>query len=156
MNELRDIEAFQANLKSLIRGWNDNIKEFINNEEETFVKTQNKKLVERGEDSEGDKLGGGDKYSPVTVQLKRKYGQGYGRITSHITLYDKGDFQKGVYMKWEGNTDFGFDSTDDKRNKLVKDWGPNIFGINLQKDGKQLQQQIQPNFVKFIKQKLHI
>ena len=101
-------------------------------------------------------MGGGEVYSPVTKFIKRKYGQGYGRITSHITLYDKGDFQKNVYLKWQGNKDFGFDSTDGKRAKLVKDWGTDIFGINIQKDGVNLKKQIEPNFIKTIKQKLHI
>lgn len=79
-------------------------------------------LYEKGEDASGKKLP--LPYSPFTINEKKLKSQPIDRIT----LYDTGDFHRSskLIVNTKG---FTIDSTDWKRNKLVKEWGK-IFGLN--------------------------
>lgn len=63
-------------------------------------------------------------YAPMTIAYKKASGQ----PTDRITLYQEGDFQDAFFVKYS-TTEFSLWSTDGKTEKLVKEWGVNIFGL---------------------------
>lgn len=70
-------------------------------------------------------------YKPLTISIKMEKGQPYDRVT----LRDEGDFHRSFFVEAGGDS-FRIDATDGKRNKLVKKYGANIFGLtpeNLQR-----------------------
>ena len=87
-----------------------------------IVDMNTSQLKDKGEDSESKKLP--LPYAPMTIEYKKLKGQ----PTDRITLYDEGDFQNAFYVKYT-NEDFSLWSTDGKTEKLVKEWGENIFGL---------------------------
>ena len=64
---------------------------------------------------------GTDEYSPSTAKKK-------GR-KKPIDLKDKGNFQSDIFIDVRTDT-FILDSADSKTDKLIKQFGPDIFGLN--------------------------
>lgn len=65
------------------------------------------------------------KYTPYTKLIKRQKRQ----PTDRVTLRDTGDFQDAIVIDY-GPDSFRYDSTDDKRAKLVRKYSEQIFGLN--------------------------
>ena len=65
------------------------------------------------------------RYTPFTVEIKRQRRQPYDRVT----LRDTGDFQDAIVIDY-GPDSFRYDSTDNKRARLVRKYGEQIFGLN--------------------------
>lgn len=65
------------------------------------------------------------RYTPYTVLQKRRKSQPSDRVT----LRDTGDFHDAIVIEYS-NDAFQFDSTDEKRARLVRKYGPEIFGLN--------------------------
>lgn len=63
-------------------------------------------------------------YTKFTKQIKKSKGDPYDRVT----LKDTGDFHKRFYIELDQDG-FRIDSADAKRDKLVKKYGVNIFGL---------------------------
>lgn len=64
---------------------------------------------------------GTDEYAPSTAKKKGK--------KKPIDLKDKGDFQNEIFVDIRENT-FVIDSADSKSEKLIKQFGEGIFGLN--------------------------
>lgn len=64
-------------------------------------------------------------YTPFTVRIKREKGQPFDRVT----LKDEGDFHGAFFVVYYHNY-FALGSDDPKTKKLVKKYGPDIFGLN--------------------------
>lgn len=64
---------------------------------------------------------GTDEYAPSTAKKKGK--------KKPIDLKDKGDFQQDIFIDVRTDT-FIIDSADSKTDKLLKQFGPDIFGLN--------------------------
>ena len=64
-------------------------------------------------------------YTPFTVRIKRQKRQPSDRVT----LRDTGDFQDAIVIDY-GPDSFKYDSVDEKRVKLARKYGENIFGLN--------------------------
>lgn len=64
---------------------------------------------------------GTDEYAPSTAKRKGK--------KKPIDLFDKGDFQKELFVDVRENT-FVIDSADRKTDKLIKQFGGEILGLN--------------------------
>jgi hypothetical protein len=82
-------------------------------------------LGEKGIDSTGSSLPG--PYRPFTIESKRGR-SGFAGITSHITLFQEGNFHNSFFLK-AGKFPIEIDASDPKKAKLVKDWGKDIFGL---------------------------
>ena len=87
---------------------------------------------------------GKDEYSPSTAKKKGKL--------KPIDLHDKGDFQNDIFIDVRTDT-FILDSADSKTDKLIKQFGEEIFGLSP--DSKELARPvIQKQLVKEVKVKL--
>lgn len=72
-------------------------------------------------------------YTPVTIEIKRKKGQPYDRVT----LRDTGAFHKGFIIKAD-REGFSITSTDGKTEELETRYGEEIFGLTDDNMGKLL------------------
>ena len=63
-------------------------------------------------------------YAPLTIGIKRSKGQPSDRVT----LRDNGDFHGSFFVKF-GSDGLAMDTTDSKRDKLVRKYGKQIFGL---------------------------
>ena len=88
-------------------------------------------------------------YAPMTIAYKLAEGQPINKIT----LYDGGDFQDKFYVKYTSQQ-FSLWSTDGKTEKLVKEWGKNIFGLTDNNLSLLIQKDIKPMLLTEIRKRL--
>ncbi|MHA2364719.1 MAG: hypothetical protein ACXAC7_12255 [Candidatus Hodarchaeales archaeon] len=74
----------------------------------------------RGENDDGEKLE--PPYTEVTNMIKTAYGRGTGAITSHVTLFNKGNLHKSIFAKVD-NEEVILGSFDDKVSELTQKYG---------------------------------
>ena len=153
MRNIDKFDKFRQNLHSLAQNFDKYRKEFINSQEPYLIDLNTEKLWKNGEDSKGITLG---EYAPLTKQIKNATGQGYGRITDHVTLYDTGSFYDKMLIKWNSDIQFNFDSTDSKNAKLKKVYGDDIHGIDVKENEKDMRDELLEPFQKFIFNKLKL
>lgn len=90
-------------------------------------------------------------YAPRTIQIKRRKGQ----RTDVVTLRDKGDFYKDQYLDVRGST-FVIDSANPKTQDLVDKYGEKIFGLSTEYQKAYVQEDLQPEFQRSIKQAMKL
>ena len=91
--------------------------------EELIIDLNQEQLYKEGEDSEGQSLG---KYSPYTIKIKQSKGQ----PTSHITLYDTGEFYESFKVTYKGG-ELILDANGQKDDtNLFTEYGDDILGLN--------------------------
>lgn len=86
-------------------------------------------------------------YSPLTIEIKKEKGQ----VTDRVALRDTGSFQNkiAVYVKQDR---FEITSTDEKKNKLEKKYGRQIFGLNTQHLEDYVRDFFQPSLKEYVEQ----
>jgi len=118
------LQKFISNLKSY-----DVEKELLNvvqnNEDVIRDLNTEDQLFQKGIDSKGNKLP--TPYAPFTIAIKQQKGQ----PTDRITLRDEGDFHNSFFVNAD-KFPIRIDATDEKRDKLVREWGEDIFGLTEQ------------------------
>lgn len=67
-------------------------------------------------------------YAYETVLFKSEYGEGLGRITDRVTLYETGGFYAGFFAKIDGD-EILTGSTDSKAFELAAFYNKEIFGV---------------------------
>jgi hypothetical protein len=77
-------------------------------------------LAKEGVNDDGEKLE--PEYSELTNILKTAYGRGTGSITSHVTLFDKGDLHKSIFATVD-DEELILGSFDDKVPELTGKYG---------------------------------
>lgn len=91
--------------------------------QELLIELNQSQLYDLGQDSEGASLGS---YSPYTIKIKQSKGQ----PTSHITLYDTGEFYKSFKAYYEdGSIVIDADAEKDDTN-LFDQFGVDILGLD--------------------------
>ena len=110
----KGLDVLQETAQELI-GWDEEI-----------IELNKSQLLDDGEDSEGVKLKEYSDYYYANRKHKRNPSPGFGVPD----LYDKGDFYDGFKMKLNNKKSYDIFSTDSKNNKLVKQYGKKIFGLN--------------------------
>lgn len=90
----------------------DNLTAFdFGREMETIVSEHTEDITEllkiqlaTGKDGDGEPvtLDGNPEYTPFTMDIKEKYGQGLGAVTDRITTYMTGDLYRSLKTKAEG------------------------------------------------------
>lgn len=88
-------------------------------------------------------------YRPRTIQIKTRKGQ----PTDRVTLRDKGDFYKGIFVDVREET-FVTDSIDEKAGKLIDKYGVTIFGLGKTRRAEYVEENLRPVFVRNIKNAL--
>lgn len=104
-------------------------------------------LFRKGIDSTGDKLP--LPYAPMTIAIKRSKGQPIDRIT----LLDEGSFYRGWFLKFINKNTFTLSSLDNKTEKLISEWGSEIFGLT-QESIEFLQPEFKERFVEKVRAKI--
>lgn len=115
-------QQFTGKLLALPRHLNTAVKRFIKQNEKNIIKRNQAQLLS-GQDSNGDEFGGYKSASHVKKRKKK------GLQTSHIDLKFEGDFQKQMYVSFDG-TGVKMGSKDKKEEILIHHWGEDIFGLN--------------------------
>lgn len=140
-----------SDLKGLETGFDTQAVKIIK-ENDHIVIDMNTEQLYAGVNSEGVSLESiGGPYSPVTVEIKKSKGQ----PTDRVTLKDTGDFYEGFFVKASGGM-WQISSKDDKTQKLIDDWGADIFG-NTPKDEKEINiEYILPGLIEWIMHNLHL
>jgi hypothetical protein len=77
-------------------------------------------LAKYGVNDDGEKLQ--PEYTEVTNMIKTRYGSGTGGITSHVTLFNKGDLHKSIFSKYDGE-ELILGSFDEKVGELTQKYG---------------------------------
>lgn len=86
-------------------------------EEKDFIATLNRKQLKRGKQSDGTDM---PLYAPGSRQPS---------APGKITLFDKGDFHRGIDPLFKGQAGFEMDSSDSKTAKLIERYGEHILGL---------------------------
>ncbi len=143
--KLRDV------FKSLADGLGDLIKQTFKETEKDALGYNKHQLNEMGMKSNGEMM---DKYSPRTVEIKRKEGT---FISSHglIALQDYGNFQDKMRFKDITAEYAEIDSTDPKNSELVYRYGEDIFGLIPEHEKEYAENEFKASFLKLIKDKLN-
>lgn len=100
-------------------------------------------LANKGINSDGTDIR--PEYSTVTEILKRSK-SGISGITSHVTLYDSGDFHKSIFAEIFPD-EVVMDATDSKLMELEEKYGDKILGLT-DESIKKLQEKFNPLFIK--------
>lgn len=123
------------------------VENICRNLEHIIIDMNTSQLREKGIDSDSVSLP--LPYAPMTITYKLAEGQPINRIT----LYDGGDFQDAFYVKYT-SSQFSLWSTDGKTEKLVSEWGKNIFGLTDENLNKLIQLDIKPALLTELRKKL--
>ena len=115
-----------ADLKERLRSIpiEDFIKDVVE-ENKDSVELLNVFQLKDGQDSEGVQINTYRDYTQFTKMIKQQKGQ----PTDKVTLEDTGAFHASIKAKVSGKQ-ITLDATDPKRNKLVKKYGKEIFGLD--------------------------
>lgn len=81
-------------------------------------------------------------YKPLTIRMKQLFGVGLGRVTDRVTLFDKGDFYKGIHTELRGQT-IETTSSDEKRIGLEEKYG-DIFGLSQRYKQEYVEEYVRP------------
>jgi hypothetical protein len=107
-----------------------------------FIADLNRKqLAEKGVNDDGEKLE--PEYSPVTNMIKTRSGVGTGRITSHVTLFNKGNLHKSIFADIDNEIILG--SFDEKVGELSAKYG-DFLGLT-EESITILQKEFRPRYV---------
>ena len=90
--------------------------------QEDLFKQINQRQLFGGQDAKGEQIT--PSYTTGTVQIKKRKGQ----PTDRVTLKDTGDFYDSIFVVAEGDKLY-IAASDDKLQKLVTKYGPDILGI---------------------------
>ena len=94
------------------------------NEAQICELNSEQQLYEYGVNALGVEISSYQPYAPTTVYDKELNGQPSDRVT----LRREGDFHGSFFVKF-GKVGFAIDATDSKRDKLVRKYGKQIFGL---------------------------
>lgn len=140
-----------ASFKGIEHGLDAEAVTIIEENDHILIDMNTAQLYE-GLNSKGQSLDSiGGSYAPLTIEIKKTKGQ----PTDRVTLKDEGDFYKGFYVKTTDGM-WQISSSDDKTDKLIKDWGEDIFG-NTEDDEKEFNlEYILPGLIEWILLNLHL
>jgi len=94
------------------------------NEAQICELNSEQQLYDHGVNALGVDISDYQPYARFTVYVKRSNGQPSDRVT----LRDNGDFHGSFFVKF-GKDGLAIDATDSKRDKLVRKYGKQIFGL---------------------------
>jgi hypothetical protein len=97
------------------------VRNAVKEHEKVVILLQQEQMF-HGDDSIGGEID--PKYTPFTIQQKRKKGQ----PTDRVTLKDTGSFYREMFVKY-GREDFIVSSRNRKRLKLERKYGTDIWGL---------------------------
>jgi len=113
------------------------------NETKDTISDLNAEQMAKGLRSDGEQIA--PFYKPLTIRLKQEFGTGIGSITDHVTLYNEGNFYKGIKTDIAGEKIIT-DSTDPKSAKIKKKYGEKVFGLN-ERSNQEYKERLQPVFL---------
>ena len=94
------------------------------NEAQICELNSEQQLYDYGVNALGVEISSYQPYAPLTIEIKAMNGQPSDRVT----LRDNGDFHDSFFVKF-GKDGMEIDATDSKRDKLVRKYGKQIFGL---------------------------
>ena len=123
------------------------VEKCIKDNEEEIVNLQQDQLYS-GERSDGSQIT--PFYSANTITIKRSK----GRPINRVTLFDEGNFYRGIKTKFFANTHrLDIFSTDYKTKDLTDKYGQNIIGLN-DENHRYIENLVKDWLEKFIKKEL--
>lgn len=118
------VKEYIDNLKRIKSLIPDEVGKCIKDNEQEIINLQQDQLYS-GERSDGSQIT--PFYSANTQIIKRSKGQPFNRVT----LYDEGDFYRGIRTKFfTNNQRLDVFSTDSKTKELTDKYGERIIGLN--------------------------
>lgn len=110
----------------------DNLKDFERNYDQILiglVKDREKEVIQMNTDQlfggeSADETGLSPRYTPSTIERKRRRNQPYDRVT----LRDEGDFHASFFVRY-GEDFFELASDDQKRVYLERKYGERLYGL---------------------------
>ena len=87
-------------------------------------------------------------YRPLTIRMKQLFGKGLGAVTDRVTLYNEGDFYRGIKTTVEG-LQVVTTSTDKKREGLEEKYG-DIFGLSQRYKQEYVEEYLRPYWKEII------
>lgn len=136
-----DLFELQYNINDLVSNWDKYIDDFFKSIEPDLIDANTAQLDD-GMNSLGFQL---------PPYANPEYARMKGRAIPDLKL--TGDFREAFFVKSIGDV-LKIDSTDDKRVKLIKKYGLDIFGLTEDNLNKLIEEQILPDFLMFLNRKL--
>lgn len=126
---LQDLEKLIQNLKSF--SFAEEERKILYIEEDdilNYVRGQ----MSLGKTGNGDEitLDGKPFYAQYTIEVKKEFGVGLGRVTDWITLFMTGEFYASLFVNFVESGDFQILSKDPKYPKIALRSGTNILELN--------------------------
>ena len=125
--DLTNIENIIAGLESF--NANDEVENIIESNTDVLVQLQRDQLSE-GIDKDGNIRA--DAYAPYTISEKRRYGEGIGAITDHVTFYMTGSLYESLFYKATG-TNFEITSPLPTYEKMIDRITDEEYGLSPDK-----------------------
>jgi hypothetical protein len=110
--------------------------------EEKILQVLQHRLMNSGEDANENLIGGGT-YADMTIRHKLFTNQ----ETEHFTLFDKGDFHKGMLVRLEGDLAL-INSSDSKTGDLTSRYGEAILGLTSEETEQVVKLWVDPELQK--------
>ncbi|RSK29848.1 hypothetical protein [Hymenobacter metallilatus] len=92
-------------------------------ENAAFLEDANTAQLAQGKRADGSEIL--PEYSPLTLAIKQLQGR-----STHVTLYDEGDFYSSVKAQLTGDKGFEMIATDSKARALESKYGDDILGLS--------------------------
>lgn len=126
----------------------ENIIRDVVEENKTEVEDKQIKQLEAGQNPDGSRIT--PEYSDLTIELKKMKGQPYDKVT----LYDTGDFYRGIKLDLASDS-FTLDSSDSKTDDLVDKYG-DVFGLTNEHKQELINDVFRPNAIDKVRKYLEV
>lgn len=146
-----DIHELSANLNSIVSGFDKIVDDFIKKYDPDLIDLNQEQMLE-GQNADGGSIG--DLRDPEYIKFKRSMGS-KAAFSGLADLKLTGQFQSSMYVEHKGDNIY-IDSRDDKKNKLTKKYGYQIFGVQKEKLDQLISGQIEPDFISLMENKMGI
>jgi len=122
------------------------VKKSLTGLENEIIRLNQEQLYSSGQLSDGSFL---DSYSPYTIVKKQEARSGHDSRVANMTLRDTGAFYKSFKVKITNENVLVY-ATDGKTDKLITDFGKNIFGLTEQNWEELIEQNVVPSIIRNI------
>jgi len=113
-----------------------------------IVQVLQHRLMNSGTDGNDNLIGGGQ-YADMTIRHKLFTNQ----TTEHFTLFDQGNFHKGMFIKLDGDLAL-ITSSDGKTGDLISRYGEAILGLTEEETEQVIKLWVDPKLQKEINKRL--
>jgi hypothetical protein len=139
---MASLDALISSLNTVAKSLEKTVTAILVDKEKNIVQVVQHRLLNSGEDANGNLIGGGQ-YADMTIRHKLFTNQ----PTEHFTLFDEGDFHKGMFVENKGGVAL-IGSSDSKTGDLTSRYGEAILGLTSEETEQVVKLWVDPELQK--------